>query len=517
MKVRKDYISTILKYVYLLSFVYIYLVAIFYVKGEICGISYPFVFIGTLVFTIAVIYLISKVKKKNILGNKDAVRKENMALIIVSVLLFFIQIIIVWNVIFRTSWDPGAVWYGAHYVSQGNIAGIEEMAYYFSIYPNNLLLVFIYSVLLRMNDLVGTPISNGIIILAVFQCVLITMAGVLLFQCAKRFVETRVAWVAYAFYFILVGISPWIMIPYSDSSGLIFPIALLYLYIRFKEVEDIKKKTLTIFSMVVLGYIGYYIKPMAVIVLIAIACIEITEFIRGLVEKREVEIKRLGIYFVTIIIGLILSVILGTTAVQSMNFPVVTDIVLGGPYHILLGLNTDTNGGYNQEDFDFATSFATGEEMSQAVTQEILNRIKEFGVTGLGEHFVKKSARTFYDGTMGWGGGETFYTEIFPQRAGKLCPLLRAIYYDNSQGYLYEYHAFLRQILWFAVLIGSLFAVGIKENMNTQKKVLVLSVLGLMLFIMVFEAHARYVFTFVPIYIVLAVIGFGSIFGKFRK
>ena len=173
--------------------------------------------------------------------------------------------------------DPGAVWYGSHYVAMENQEGIKDMAYYFSVYPNNLLLVFFYSCILNLNELIGNPISNGILLLSMIQCVLITVTGVLLFKVSKRFVSSRWCWLAYGLYFILVGLSGWIMIPYSDSSGIIFPLFLIWLYLKEKESDRMAKKAIYIFLLLAVSMIGFQIKPMALIVLIAIVIIEVLE------------------------------------------------------------------------------------------------------------------------------------------------------------------------------------------------------------------------------------------------
>mgnify|MGYP000199140377 CR=1 FL=1 len=69
-----------------------------------------------------------------------------------------------------------------------------------------------------------------------------------------------------------------------------------------------------------------------------------------------------------------------------------------------------------------ATGSSTEEEQHAAELKEIGKRLKDFGVGGYLQHFVKKSARNYFDGCFGWGGlGETFYTEIFPERGTVLC------------------------------------------------------------------------------------------------
>ena len=124
------------------------------------------------------------------------------------------------------------------------------------------------------------------------------------------------------------------------------------------------------------------------------------------------------------------------------------------------------------------------------------------------EHFVKKSTRNYFDASFGWGGiGNSFYTEIFPERENRFCKIIRSLYYDNNEENLYQYHLFVRQVLWYVVLCCIPFAVWNGRKLGDKEKVIVLSILGLMLYLQIFEAHARYVYTFVPLFVILAGLG----------
>lgn len=50
-----------------------------------------------------------------------------------------------------------------------------------------------------------------------------------------------------------------------------------------------------------------------------------------------------------------------------------------------------------------------------------------------------------------------------------------------------------------------------------ERKVLSLSLIGIALFVTLFEARARYLYTFVPIFIVTSVIGYWNLFEKIRQ
>lgn len=523
MSQTKDYISDILKYISTFAFLYVAIMAVVYIKREICGVPTAIIFIASAVIVLAGALgsvLLSNEKNIQIIQQKSEKyrKRENLYLLMATLILFGIQCIVVWNVVFRTSWDPGAVWYGAHYVSLGDRAGMESMAYYFSVHPNNLVLVFVYSVILKLNMLTGSPISNGTMLLALFQCFLISVSGVLFFKTAKRVVGSKLAWLGYFLYFILVGLSGWILIPYSDSTGLIFPILLFYIYTSLKGTENIKKKYFSVFLLVFLGYIGFQIKPMAVIVLIAIIVIEGLNFIGQSIRRKRVDIREAMKYITSGVLGMGIAFILVSAAIKTMDFPVVTETVLGWQHHMMLGLNKDTNGGYSQADFDYSTSFATSEEQHEAEYIEIKERLKDFGVIGYLEHFVKKSSRNFFDASFGWGGiGENFYSEIFPERDNKLCSVLRSLYYDNTDETLYKYHWFFRQTLWYVVVFSMTFMSWNKDVLDDKRKVLTLSILGLMLYLQIFEAHPRYMFTFVPLYIIAAGSGVRNIICKMKS
>lgn len=523
MEQKKDWISTMLKIISTLAFLYVAIMAVVYIKKAICGVPTSIIFILSAIVVLLGVYgsvlLDNRKKVQAVLKQNRKIQGkcENIYLLFATILLLSLQLVIVWNVVFRTSWDPGAVWYGAHYVSMGDSAGIESMAYYFSVYPNNLILVFIYSCILKLNILIGSPISNGTMLLAFFQCFLISITGILFFKAAKRVVGSKLAWIGYFFYFVLVGLSGWILIPYSDSTGLIFPILIFYIYIVLKETQKVKKKYLGNFFVMFLGYIGFQIKPMAAIVLIAIMVIEVFNFLSQRITKKQVDIKELVKYIASGILGIGVAFIIVNSAIKSMDFPVETETVLGWQHHMMLGLNKDTNGGYSQEDFDYSTSFATSEEQHEAEYAEIKQRLNNFGVLGYLEHFVKKSSRNYFDASFGWGGiGDSFYTEIFSERDNAWCPILRSLYYDNNEENLYKYQWFLRQLLWYMIIFSMIFATWNKERLEDKKKVLILAVLGLMLYLQIFEAHPRYMFTFVPLYIIVAGMGVKNIVCKIK-
>lgn len=498
---KKDFVSGALKILLLITFLFIYGLLLF--GNSILNVQ--FILPNYLLFiiaTISVLLMISFVKFRRPMTMSR--RTENNCLGIVSVLILGIQAFITYNIIFRTSWDIGAVWYGSHWVAEGDVAGIQEMSEYYSIYPNNLLLVYIFSGILKLNTALGSHISNGGLLLALVQCAVMNVSGVFLFKCAKHFVGLRLCWCIYLMYMLLVGTSGWMVLPYSDGMGVIFPVLLLYLYLRCKECQKQVYRYGYVLVLFVIAAVAYHIKPYTVIVLIAETVIEWIEWMVRFFRRQNIRWKTGILTALAAMTGLFCSAFLISQATHSMGFAIDKERQMGIPHYLMLGANVNSWGGYSDEDLEFGEELNSKELRNQAELEEFKSRLKNMGITGYAELFTHKAAKNYLDGTFGWKNGESFYVEKYPSR-GKTCDLLRSWFYESGE--LYSYNALIRQFLWIIVLLMVPFAALHRTRLQTIYKVLILSVLGLMLYLQIFEAHPRYVFVFVPLFLIVAFVG----------
>ena len=108
-------------------------------------------FISMLVVTLY--WMWSHVLKNKNLGNK--------ALLFFSILLLLFQSYCVWNYFFTTGWDVWTIMAASEAVAHGG--SLQDYQEYFSIYPNNLLLVWLYGTLIRFFDLVKINYRIGIL------------------------------------------------------------------------------------------------------------------------------------------------------------------------------------------------------------------------------------------------------------------------------------------------------------------------------------------------------------------
>ena len=121
---------------------------------------------------------------------------------------------------------------------------------------------------------------------------------------------------------------------------------------------------------------------------------------------------------------------------------------------------------------------------------------------GLLRHTARKSLVIFNDGTFAWGVEGSFYAKIFAEKNSYMSPLLRDLFY--STGHAHKKLATMEQALWlFTLLMSGLCFILKKDKFLTT---IATSLVGIIMFNFLFEARARYVMIYVPIFIFLAMI-----------
>lgn len=492
--IKKDLLEKIIGISYILMISIILGVCLFENNIDYAGKIYiicaePILLFGGILFisilVVTLYWMWSHVLKNKNLGNK--------ALLFFSILLLLFQSYCVWNYFFTTGWDVWTIMAASEAVAHGG--SLQDYQEYFSVYPNNLLLVWLYGTLIRFFDLVKINFRIGILF---FQCVLSWGTGLILFGCVEKILKSRhAAWFAWILYLILVGMSPWVSIPYSDSIGLIFPIFILWLYIRARE-ENTNKKCLYVGIIGLLTMIGYRIKPQIVIVVIAICIISLVYMLRDL--------KQILKMFISMSAGLLIAMILVSTCIQSLNMEVNSNRTYGITHFLMMGMNySEVNGVWNLEDVEFSGSFDTLKERKKANLQVTKERIKEMGIPGIVHLMRRKILTNYNDGTFCWGGEGSFFWEILSKKNSCFAQFLRNIYYTNNwdRGY-YKWFSNFELMVWIAILF-----LGILSVFQNKKElsVIMLAVIGLTVFELLFEPRARYLYTYAPFYIILAVSG----------
>ena len=179
------------------------------------------------------------------------------------------------------------------------------------------------------------------------------------------------------------------------------------------------------------------------------------------------------------------------------------DLEFGIPHFFMMGLNDWDNGGWYGEDVDFSATCINREVRNSENIRVAKERIQEYGVDGMAKHLLKKTMTLYNDSTFAFGNEGNFYVAI----AGwdnVIVNQLRRIFYNT--GDLYIYSSSVRQLVWIFILFAMLMSIGNKTGCPT-KRVVLFAIAGITLFELLFEVRARYLFIYVPLYIVMATEG----------
>ena len=393
-----------------------------------------------------------------------------------NVLLGVYMFVSAYQYYFKTGWDAEVIINAASAIAHGQYNG--DLDFYFSRCDNNVVIALLYAVVIKIGSIL--PFGNDYFYLVMFQCFVLAYSGYMLYLTVEAFTgKAYTAVAAWIVYVILMGMSPWVVLPYSDVLALFFLVTLLYLY----KTE----KMPVLFG--VLTIIGFNVKPTVLILLIAMILLEF--------PKRWVQL----------LIGLLVGGVCVWGCIKLSPIDINGEKRLGVSHYLMLGLNDETDGVFSEDDLTFSESFQTNAERDAANWQEAMNRLKEMGFSGLIDQWKNKVLITFNDGSFAWGVEGGFFKELLYSGNEKLRDLYRQFFMPD--GMYYMYFLSVCQIVWMGSLGWCLWAL----LRCADKKILVLgmTIIGVTLFEILFEPRARHLIIYLPVFFTLTAAGFENV------
>ena len=422
--------------------------------------------------------------------------------IIIAISFFFLQLYISYNIFFETGWDSGAyVIPAARLVSQ-HAEMPESINNYFSYYPNNLFLVNIYALILKVNQKIGIFCGEEQLMSIVFcNCLISSITCLLTYKIGKKITNISYAFVGYLISLTLIALSPWGVICYSDSFVLFIPVLILYVYV---SAIPVFWKTMGLF---ICGYIGYSIKPQAVICLIAVLIVCVLQIDRTTIRRKNVFRCFCGVAVSALLITCMSYAL--DRVYEKEGFILDPQKKIGITHFLMMGMNPDTLGVYNGEDVEISHECQTPQERTQKNLEVVRERLKSYGMGGYLKLLSQKMLTNFNDGTFAWGNEGSFYAILKADKNTAIAPRLKATFYnDGAHFWLYSG---MVQIVWIIVLIlcffKSIISVFNKDKMEKADGVICLSLIGIIVFELLFEARARYIYIYVPLFILYGISG----------
>lgn len=432
---------------------------------------------------------------------------SNKTIIYFSIILFIIQSFIFFKIYFLSGWDCEIIVDSVLSLIENNSFGIYK-SYYF-MYPNNLLLTWIYSKIFILSDILEFGKHLPFLVILI-QSLLSCFAGYMLFSIVKNISKKTYAYFVWFIYVIHIALSPWISILYSDGLTLIFPILIIWIY---QKLRNNKYDVIKLLLIGFITYIGFKLKPTIVITTIAIFLFEILEFLKN-INRKEV-LKKVK-FSTSILIGIILAHLLYTTIIiPALPIDVDNKKSMNVYHYFMMGLNTETDGAYNKSDVYYSFSQGNNPVGNKNKIDKSINRLKEMELNGFISHINKKMLVTYGDGTYAWGQEGQFFGEPLAKSDG-ISNLLRSFYYEEKDNY--KYFVTFEHLIWLTILVSSCGVILYLKNNKKENKVIyiiILSLIGITLYQILFEVRARYLFIYSPFYLIIALFGWIGFYNTF--
>ena len=419
------------------------------------------------------------------------------AIIVLMILFVILEIFSLYFFRVKYNWDFKWVMDSA---KERATTGTTQNMYYFKIFPNNWGALIITTLGMRMafGNEIGAYVLN---IIFIFLSVIFSVLS------AKKIGGNKLALNLMIF---IIGCAPLYLyspIVYTDSLSVAFPIATFYFWLLAKENREKsrKKYIFNTLMMAIFGAIGYCIKPVAGIILVAILIDEIFS------NTNKKTIKQMGITIITFMIIVILfnrlceEFLIEDTKKNDLEFPMTHWIMMGLSTPESEGGTSIGYGAYSQKDADYTTLSGNYEEKKKANIEKIKERLKEFGIGGYIRFLIKKFDYVWNDGSyyslrlIGW---DTINTKSIPYK----------LIVDKNHNKIFKiYMNNYNNVLFFIILVGLVLSL-LKKDINQEERVLGISIVGIAIFLLIWEARSRYIYFMLPIFCLLSAYEFIKIY-----
>ena len=446
-----------------------------------------------------------------------------------AIILLLLQIFVINGAWFIVGWDTRDVIF----------PDMQMNSDYMSMYPNQLFLAGLFRrIYFYTSSIFGFSFEQYYHLLVLFSGFAVWCSIFMIVLTSKQLTNNFCAMCTFLVSAFFLGLSPWIMVPYSDNFAMFCTCLILLLYVQPKI------PTLKWFLIFWIAIVGYAIKPTVLISLAAILFIEFSLMIiniyrkrknsaidctgysafqkESLIEKILLKIFKSKFYlnrdsskriydlkffslskskatliFLSIVLA-VCGICLGKICIDKVSnygVEINKDDSFSATHFLMMGINLENLGGWNNDDVNMSRSYPNIKERNQANIKEFLNRINIEGPFGVAWIYFNKTLTNYGDGSFAWEAETPWCIDNHGQN-----PVVWGIYgidpwYQHNDNN--NFYSYILQVLWFTVLIGCFFML-LCQRPSKYEIMICCSLLGISAFLMICEPDPRYMLLYVP-------------------
>ena len=381
------------------------------------------------------------------------------------------------------AWDFGRVYHGALEITTAGRIQID--AVYFLESNNNFFLALALAPVFLAGSLAGlSPLTSGILL----NLAAIDLSVLLLWALTRRHFGPRSALAAGLAACGCAGL--WLYGPIFYTDTLSMPFVCLGLFLCSEWARSPRGRLWLLLAVGVCGFFAYRIKPTALIPFVALL---LWWLLSGAPRPRQVLAG--GALFAACMLAwqvwLPVNPILDMTDLDRYRLP---------PLHyVMMGLKNP--GGYDEADHMASRALPDAAARTAWAEEQIAARLQAYGPAGLLDHVRRKLAYTWADGTY-FG---SYKLAIDPIQPGALQSWVS---FDGTHWPIFRCLANAQQLFLCVCAAAAAILCARRRTLDGLSWVCLTSLLGVGLFLLVWETRSRYLINLLPLLLLMATRGF---------
>lgn len=386
-------------------------------------------------------------------------------------------LVVLSGIIFRVnpSWDMGTTFNIAKELVE---SGTYTDSFYLAQFPNNIMMAIVDIIFIKSMKFLG--VSDYILGITIINSIVIIISVIFLYKIAEKIFDEKRAMLLLIICIFTTPLYMYAAEYYTDTYSIMPTVLLFWVWLKIDEKSKFSQKILWQLLFGIVLFFAMKIKITSSFVFIAIIIYEIS----------RMNFKKILINFsISLPVTIILCILFSTFIVPKFVNEEERDLYEIPVYHwIMMGMNE--LGGFSYDEYAYTKSFNTLEERKKANIDKIIERTKE---RTLSTHLKNISAKMCF----AWQDGTYWSVSIIGTEKVQKHKLHEFVLTDGEYSRYYKY---IPQVMHFAMLIlivVNIYRVVREKDFDSKDIVSIISTLGIMVFLILWENRSRYVFTMI--------------------